>query len=44
MEAALEKLRQEVMSLQQEEQTKLEEEKKKALDRLHRMVRCLIEW
>jgi len=39
MEAALEKLRDEVGSLQKEEQSKLEEEKKKALERLQKMVR-----
>lgn len=38
MEVALEKLRAEVGSLQKEEQSKLEEEKKKALDRLQKMV------
>ena len=39
MEEALDKLRREVGSLQMEEQSKLEEEKAKALERLNKMVR-----
>ena len=42
MEEALNKLRDEVSSLQREEQTKLEEEKEKALNRLQRMVRVFV--
>lgn len=38
MESALEKLRNEVGSLQREEQTKLEEEKRKCLERLQQQV------
>ena len=42
MKEALAKLEKEVQELHKEEQTKLEEEKKKALDRLQRLVRtCL---
>ena len=39
MKEALAKLEKEVQELHKEEQTKLEEEKKKALDRLQRLVR-----
>lgn len=38
MESALEKLRSEVGSLQREEQSKLEEEKRKCLERLQQQV------
>ena len=38
MKEALAKLEKEVQDLHKEEQTKLEEEKKKALDRLQRLV------
>ena len=39
MKEALAKLEKEVQELHKEEQTKLEEEKKKALDRLQRLVK-----
>lgn len=41
MGKALQKLREEVASLQEEEKGKLEEEKRKALDRLQAQVRLI---